>query len=49
VLNAKTGAVYTLADSCVEHGPHIGYNPAAHAATVKAVREFLTVTFKLSS
>jgi dienelactone hydrolase len=49
VLNAKTGAVYTLADPCVEHGPHIGFNQAAYQATVKAVREFLTATFKLSS
>lgn len=49
VLNAKTGAVYTLADPCVEHGPHIGYNQAAYEATVKAVREFLAATFKLQS
>jgi dienelactone hydrolase len=49
VLNAKTGAIYTLADSCVEHGPHIGFNQAAYQATVKAVREFLAATFKLSS
>jgi hypothetical protein len=47
VFNAKTGAVYTLADPCVEHGPHVGYNQAAYEATVKAVREFLTATFKL--
>jgi dienelactone hydrolase len=49
ILNAKTGAVYTLNDTCVEHGPHIGYNQAAYQATVKAVREFLLATFKLSS
>jgi dienelactone hydrolase len=47
VFNAKTGAVYTLADPCVEHGPHVGYNQAANEATVKAVQEFLTATFKL--
>jgi dienelactone hydrolase len=49
VLNAKTGAIYTLADPCVEHGPHVGFNQAAYQATVKAVREFLVTTFKLSS
>src|SRR5215470_6262627 len=49
VINAKTGAIYTLADSCVEHGPHVGFNQAAYQATVKAVREFLAATFKLSS
>jgi dienelactone hydrolase len=49
VLNVETGAIYTLADSCVERGAHVGYNQAAHDATVKAVREFLTTTFKLSS
>jgi dienelactone hydrolase len=49
VLNAKTGAIYTLDDPCVERGPHIGFNQAAYQATVKAVREFLAATFKLSS
>jgi dienelactone hydrolase len=49
VLNVETGAIYTLADSCVERGAHVGYNQAAHDATVKALREFLTTTFKLSS
>jgi dienelactone hydrolase len=49
ILNAKTSAVYTLNDPCVEHGPHIGFNQAAYQATVTAVREFLTATFKLSS
>ena len=49
VLNAKTGAIYTLADSCVERGPHVGFNQAAYQATVRAVREFLAATFKLSS
>jgi len=47
VLNTRTGAVFTLADPCVEHGPHLGYNQTAYEATVRAVREFLTATFKL--
>jgi dienelactone hydrolase len=51
VLNAKTGAIFAYAppDPCIEYGPHVGYNQAAYEATVKAVREFLTATFKLSS
>lgn len=49
ILNAKTGAVYSLSDPCVEHGPHVGFNAAAYEATVKAVREFLKTTFKLST
>jgi dienelactone hydrolase len=49
VLNAKTGAVYTPDDPCIERGAHLGFNQAANLATVKAVREFLVATFKLSS
>jgi dienelactone hydrolase len=49
IVNAKTGAVYTLSDPCVEHAPHVGFNAAAYEATVKAVREFLKTTFKLAT
>jgi hypothetical protein len=38
---------FTLEDPCMEKGPQVAYNAAAHQATVKAVKEFLTVTFKL--
>lgn len=47
ILNAKTGQPYTLEDACVEKGPQVAYNPAAHQATLKAVKEFLTATFQL--
>ena len=47
IMNAKTGKPFTLADPCVEKGAHVGYNEAATAATVKAVKDFLTATFKL--
>ena len=47
IINTKTGQRYSLNDSCVELGPHVGYNRAAHQATVQAVKEFLTTTFKL--
>jgi dienelactone hydrolase len=46
-LDAKTGNPFNPAAPCTERGAHIGYNPAAHQATVKAVKEFLTATFKL--
>ena len=49
ILNAKTGQVYSIAsDPCVELGPHVGYNAAAHQATLAAVKEFLTATFALN-
>jgi dienelactone hydrolase len=48
ILNAKTGQPYTIAtDPCVELGPQVAYNAAAHQATVKAVKEFLTARFDL--
>jgi len=48
ILNARTGKAYDLAtDPCVEKGPQIAYNAAAHQATVAAVKAFLKATFKL--
>ena len=47
IINAKSGNLFTLEDPCMEKGPQVAYNAAAHQATVKAVKEFLTVTFKL--
>jgi len=41
IVNSKTGKPYDVNDPCVERGPHLGYNEAATAATVKAVKEFL--------
>jgi dienelactone hydrolase len=46
-LNSKTKQRFDLNDACVEKGPMVGYNAAAHEATVKAVKEFLTTTFGL--
>jgi len=48
ILNVKTGKLYDLSDPCVEKGPHVGYNAAAHQATLAGVREFLKTVFKLS-
>jgi dienelactone hydrolase len=47
ILNVKTGQPYDLSDTCVEKGPHVGYNAAAHQATVAGVRSFLKAVFKL--
>ncbi len=48
ILNAKTGQPYNLAkDPCVEKGPQVAYNAAAHDATTKAVKEFLIATFRI--
>jgi dienelactone hydrolase len=49
LLNSKTNQPYSLDDACVERGPHVGYNEAAHKATVEAVRQFLTARFELAS
>jgi dienelactone hydrolase len=49
LLNSKTNQPYSLNDACVERGPHVGYNEAAHKATVEAVKQFLTSRFKLAS
>lgn len=47
ILNAKTGQPYSLNDPCVERGTQVVYNPSAHQATVKAVKEFLATVFAL--
>ena len=47
ILNSKTGARYGLNDPCVEKGPQVAYNAASYQATLKAVKEFLTATFRL--
>jgi dienelactone hydrolase len=48
LLNAKTNQPYALdSDPCVERGPQVAYNAAAHQATVKAVKAFLIERFDL--
>jgi dienelactone hydrolase len=48
IINAETGQPFTYADPCVERGVHVAYNPAAYAAALRAVKEFLRATFKLN-
>jgi dienelactone hydrolase len=42
VVNAKTNQPFSLKDPCIELGPQVAYNAAAHQATVVAVKEFLS-------
>jgi dienelactone hydrolase len=47
LVNSRTGQLFTYKDPCVEFGPTVGYNADAHAASVKAVKEFLASTFRV--
>lgn len=44
VVNARSGKPFDLKDPCVELGPQVGYNAAAHQATVTAVKALLAAT-----
>jgi hypothetical protein len=46
VINVKSGQPFTYADPCVELGPTIAYDEAAHAQSVKAVREIVAAALK---
>jgi hypothetical protein len=48
IINADTRQPFTQADPCVERGPHLAYNPAAHAAAIQAVKDLLRATFRLN-
>jgi dienelactone hydrolase len=47
LINAETQRAFTYKDSCVVHGPHLGYDPAATKASKAAVKTFLRTTLKL--
>ncbi|HEX7967615.1 MAG TPA: dienelactone hydrolase family protein [Stellaceae bacterium] len=47
IFNSKTGKPYDLGDACVEKGPQVAYNAAAHQATVQGVKDFLKARFDL--
>ena len=47
IVNTATGQPFDYEDPCVERGPHVGYNAAAHAAATRAVKDFLRTTFRL--
>ena len=48
VVNSATRQPFTYQDPCVERGPNVGYNAAAHAAATQAVKDFLRATLKVN-
>ena len=47
LINTATGQPFTYKDSCVERDPHVGHDPAATEAALRAVKSFVRATFKL--
>jgi len=47
IVNAKTKQPFTSADPCIEYGPTLAYNEKAFTESRRAVKEFLTTTFKM--
>jgi dienelactone hydrolase len=47
IMNAATRQPFTYEDACVERGASVGYNAEAYSQALKAVKAFLTETFKL--
>jgi dienelactone hydrolase len=47
IVNSRTRRLFTYAsDPCVERGATVAYNAQAHAAAVKAIKEFLIATLQ---
>jgi dienelactone hydrolase len=47
IINAATERQFTYDDACVERGASVGYDPDAYAKSLKAIKGFLSETFKL--
>ncbi len=47
LINAESEQPFTYRDPCVEHGPHIGYDPEATNAAISAVTAYVTDVLKL--
>ena len=47
LINTETKQPFTYKDACVEHGPHLGYDPVAAEAAKTAVKALLKTVFKL--
>ena len=47
LINSATKEPFSYKDACVEHGPHLGHDPAATEAALAAVKAFYRTTFKL--
>jgi dienelactone hydrolase len=48
IINMDTGKPANASDPCVKRGASVGYNPEAHEAALKSVKEFLSATFALA-
>jgi dienelactone hydrolase len=48
IINMETGKPFTYSDACVKRGATVGYDKAATAAAQAAVKEFLSVVFRLN-
>jgi len=48
IVNRATGQPWKPSDPCATKGTTVGGNPQARAEAIKAVKEFLTTTFKLN-
>jgi dienelactone hydrolase len=47
IINSVTKQPFSYEDPCVERGPNVGYNAAAHAAAIQAVKQFLRLALKI--
>lgn len=47
LVNVATRQPFSYKDACVDHGPHLGYDPVAADAARSAVQDFLRSLFKL--
>jgi dienelactone hydrolase len=48
IINMDTGKPASGSDPCVKRGATVGYDPPAHEAALKSVKEFLSATFGLA-
>jgi len=48
IINHQTKQAFSWADPCIERGVTVAYNAQAYEAALKAVKEFLAVTFHLN-
>jgi dienelactone hydrolase len=46
IVNLKTKQPFSYADPCVELGPTVAYDEAAHQASAKAVKDFIATTLQ---
>ena len=47
IINSRTKQPFRYEDPCVERGPTVVYDAQATGEAVKAVKEFVSTTFKL--